>query len=752
MSSSDQLRLVYQRGPFGLVVFCTIVLTGCGGGNEPAPEAAAAESSSESSASAEASPAPAVAIDAAEDSNRRGKGKRDDDDVDPVPAAAAATPNGNSAGMKFGFGSDKDDERLDLIPAAASLTTEVVPALTARPENVDAWTNDDFLAAAREHDPKLLDAIDFKVKSSPGDAAVAALLTRLLDPSSPPAEMIPAETTPAATSPPATPAESATGTDSAPPIKTDPQTSTENSRDRTRDSVAARVPLAVDSATAMILESAVTWMPQGAAVGAIASGVPERIADDSGAPPRRRSKKDEAEDDGMIQPVAPLAAAAPGVGSLQDRELVEHVIDGLIANNSQDAWHSVYGIVAGTVKTPIPAALTCEIVVERLFQNLDSNPAAISPGILTFLDSASAIPLENRVACIRMLTAISAAHIGRLTGFAKTAQSSDKNAGEVNGLAGFGAGQALFGGRSRKDRDDEDGGPFISAQGGGMGSNAAITKTTSLPNVSLTPDIVKTGATLLWSPEAVAKIVHQLESTTDLSESADIILLASTIPIPEVRQAMSAAFLRLHADGSEGLESSGLFTDVHDPALLVILKSQPRTRPVKEAPGTMDSWTSGTQKLVLSLRNELRRTAGSMKPVTENPPVKLHKKATAELSVMLGFNSGIGATAGEADPSSTEVYYTRTSFSPQKQRDIDDLTEHYEGRTSGYSRPDAAKGVMWIEGVKTLPNGHRRSIDVVIEKAGAGGGGGSFVIEIIVVDTQDPKPASPAQNTQASAK
>ncbi len=428
MSLSDQLRLVCQRGSFGLVIFCTIAFAGCGGGGDE-PAAGASESPSESSA-------PAVAIDAARDSDRKGNKKgNDDDDVDPIPAAAATTPNGNPAGVKIRSNGDKDDEQLDLIPAAAGLTTEAAPALTVRPENVDAWTNDDFLAAAREHDPKLLDAIDFKVKSSPGDAAVAALLTKLLDPSSPavfepdrlwgkirallpgfldpssPAAEKNQSETPAAPSRPGTPADSATGTGSAPPVKADPQAfrraagheliadagsighvaDAASVCDHASSSAAClsniscnlthtvntpQVLFAVDSATAMILESAVTWMPQGAAVGSIASGVPERIADDPGTPPRRRSKKDE-EDDGMIQPGAPVAAAAaePIVGSLQDQELVEHVIDGLIANNSQDAWHSVYGIVAGTVRTPIPAALTCEIVVERLFQNMDSNPA-----------------------------------------------------------------------------------------------------------------------------------------------------------------------------------------------------------------------------------------------------------------------------------------------------------------------------------------------------------------------------------------
>jgi hypothetical protein len=90
---------------------------------------------------------------------------------------------------------------------------------------------------------------------------------------------------------------------------------------------------------------------------------------------------------------------------------------------------------------------------------------------------------------------------------------------------------------------------------------------------------------------------------------------------------------------------------------------------------------------------------------------------------------------------------------------------------------------MWIEGVKALPNGHRRTLDVIIQKGGAGGanpqmgfggapgsgfagapgggeagfggGGGasgSYTVEIIVVDIVDPKTSSPAATTQAATK
>ena len=324
---------------------------------------------------------------------------------------------------------------------------------------------------------------------------------------------------------------------------------------------------------------------------------------------------------------------------------------------------------------------------------------------------------------------------------------------------------------------------------GGAAADAAVLPKSSLPIVSLAPDVAEKGANFLWSQKSITAIISQLEKAQDLTTASDVLLLASTIPGAVVRNAICETFTRLHPSGSDGLNASGFFSDVHDPGMLVILKALPRTRPSKDAPGTMDSWTAGTESLVLALRDELKRTSGSMKPYTDTLPVKLHKNATAEVSVMLQIPGGTTEQSSDAIPAATTVYYTRTSFTPAKKRDTEDLTAHYESRTSGYRRPDEARGVMWIEGVKALPNGHRRTLDVVIQKGGTGvstgqmgfggaqggfggapggfagapgggevgfgggsGAGSSYTVEIIVVDTVDPKSASPATTTQASAK
>ena len=485
---------------------------------------------------------------------------------------------------------------------------------------------------------------------------------------------------------------------------------------------------------------------------------------------------------------------APTADQLQDELLVAKVVDGLIVNNSQEAWQSVFGIVAGTVKTPLPVSSNCEMVVERLVQNMDSNPDVIQPVILAFLDSVTQIPPESRTACLRMLAAISASQTDMLTGFAITDTPAATGLGGVSGNPGMGG----FGGNPGMSRPsgNQGMGGFGENQGmSGLDGNSAVLGKSSLPQVTLEPDVVEKGAKFLWSPKSIAAIVGQLEKATDMTAASDILVLASTIPGAVVRTAICETFTRLYASGSDGLNASGFFSEVHDPAMLVILKALPRTRPLKDAPGTMDSWTAGTEILVLALRDELQRTSGSMKPYTDTLPVKLHKNATAEVSVMMEIVAATSSQALEAIPTATTIYYTRTNYTDQKKRDTEDLQAHYEDRTSGYSRPDETRGLMWIEGVKALPNGHRRTLDVIIQKdggggtnsqigfsggggrpsgmmgsgsglggggaggggaggggAGGGGGGGagsgdSFTVDIIVVDTVDPKNASPAATT-----
>ena len=860
MGLSNQFRPLRRCVFSGFALCCTVALIGCGGSEEPASTDAGTSTETAGGSSSSGAP-PMQGMSSMPGGSTPGAASAPDGQGASATGMSGAPGTSGEAGggamtmsmpgMRAGAGGSSS------MPGAAGMGSMPmgnpggesdgayagdgysgggyagghVALKSPRPDSYDAWTDADFVSAAREHDPRVLEAIDFKVKSAPGDASVALLLTSLLDLPPLPA---PTNSNGAGSGYPGmsgAPSEGgsypgasgfgsggppgATGTpnprgsmqgrgaqgsapgsspSSAPALA--PQSSLGNPKNENLSDAANGQRKSIDSVSAMILEAAVAYMPQGAAVGAIAGGAAGRIEGFSGQAPGGASTPG-AMPGGAMPGGAMPGGAMPGGGfpgggypgsgfpggnasdangspnsiQLQDKLLVAKVVDGLIANNSQEAWQAVFGIVAGTVKTPLPNTDNCEIVVERLVQNMDSNPGVIQPVVLAFLDSATPVPSESRTACMRMLAAISATHTDTLTGFAITeippANVPGATSGYPSGAGGF-AGMSGLGGQ-----------PSM----GGAGGNAATPQNSSLPPVSLAPDVVEIGASFLWSPKTVAAIVSQLEKTTDLTTASDVLLLASTIPGTVVRNAVCETFLRLHPSGADGLIASGIFSDVHDPGMLVILKALPRTRPAKDAPGTMDSWTAGTESLVLALRDELKRTSGSMKPYTDALPVKLHKNATAEVSVMLQIPAGTTEQSSDSIPAATTVYYTRTSFTPVRKNDSKDLTAHYEGRTSGYSRDDVARGLKWIEGVKVLPNGHRRTLDVVIQKGGAGdsngqmgfggapsggfggapgggevgfgggsGAGGSYTVEIIVVDTEDPKTASPAATTQASAK
>ena len=850
MSLSFQLR---RRSLSVFSGICVGVLIGCGGGSEPAISDA---SQADDAAATDSTAMPGMGSDPGGAGGHGGAdtmpGMSSSPDMggsmpgggggsgsgSPAPMASApgmggSMPGGgggHGAGMAMATGggesSSGNPEEYSGgsgYPGASSgYPGGQVAAKPSRPGNFDAWTDEDFMSAAREHDPKILDAIDFKVKSAPGDASVAVLLIGLLDlpplpnltnpnggaagypsgnPGMPDGEMPSpgsSNLNPASAPGSAVGHGAAPGALSAPERSISPQAFRSKESNQFDENIVACSGAAVDSVSAMILEASVTYMPQGAAVGAIAGGVQGRMeglaghaAEGSSTPPGSgpQGYVPPGENSGSSMPPGDPGGypgngypgngypggnlggnlggnpqdpnGAPGSGQLQDRMLVEKVVDGLIVNNSKDAWQAIFGIVAGTVKTPLPAVSNCEVVVERLIQNMDSNADVIQPVILAFLDSATPIPPESRTACVRMLAAISATQTETLTGFAMTAAPAAAGPGAANGYSGMQGGESSFPGMSGAEGYPEMNGP---------GGNVPAVKKSMLPGVSLAPDVAAKGAAFLWSTKAIAGIVAQLEKATDLTTASDVLLLASTIPGDDVRHAIYSTFARLHAEGADQLNASGLFFDVHDPAMLAILKALPRSRPSRETAGTLDSWSSGTQSFVLALRDELKRTSANMKKYTDTLPVKLHKNATAEVSVMMQFPAGVGETAKGAIPALTQVYYTRTSFTPQRIHDGEDLIKHYESKASGFDRPDEAKGLRWIEGVKVLQNGHRRTMDVIIQKGGAagangqmgfaggaesgyGGGaaGGSYSVEIIVVETVDPKNLSAATTTQVSA-
>ena len=299
-------------------------------------------------------------------------------------------------------------------------------------------------------------------------------------------------------------------------------------------------------------------------------------------------------------------------------------------------------------------------------------------------------------------------------------------------------------------------------------------------------------ASFLWGPKFVDALVKQLDASPDIGIApgfvggGDFVRIAASVPNDRVRKSLANLFEKGELTSVGQLGMMGFFsTSVHDPGMLISLKSRPRPKPTRaEAAQGMplDAWATASLDVVLSLRDRMRvlsKTPGKLTPVTENQPIRLHKNAVAEFYGVLTLPGAAGAALNESAPSATRIYYARTSFTPEKPKDQQDLADHYESRATGIKRVSEPKGVLlWIDGFKATQTGAKRTADVIVTSstgggaaaaagygesgapgvpsgygaAAGGGAGGAFTIEIIVVETSDSKaPAEAAAKSDSSA-
>lgn len=301
---------------------------------------------------------------------------------------------------------------------------------------------------------------------------------------------------------------------------------------------------------------------------------------------------------------------------------------------------------------------------------------------------------------------------------------------------------------------------------GGQGAAGGVAPSgPPLPPIELADNALSSAALFLWDAAMLEKINSQLKAPSDPMIGAEVITLGATIPHASVRQQLFQSLTAAHTAGAENLMATGLFEhNVHDPGVLVVLKSLPRSRPARNAAAQQppDSWTLATQQLVLSLRDRLKATAKSLPAYTGAQAVRLHRNAVTEIAVAVTLPGAAKDFLGPAAPAETTMYYTRTNFTPTNAKEQEQIAEHYEDRAGGQRRADPQKGILWIDGVKSMADGTRRTMDVIIQQSatsggggfgnaqgfsgageiGGGGGGGSGVsysIEVIVVETADPK-------------
>ena len=743
------------------------------------------------------------------------------------------------------------------------------PQVPARPENVAMWTDAQLVDAVHERDPKLLEAIDSRVKSSPGDPKVAEMLTNLLvalanppvasspnmqngaagypgggageyssnypgypgSPGTSASAMAPGAMPAGTAIPPGTPA--ATAPQSSPPAGSPAVPGAGTTLQATPPAQGSirsgrRQDLAVDSISLMFLESATAFY-QGGGVGAMAGkNIPGAVgiggAQDSttatmpaGAMPAGAGQNytggagagyPGGEYAGSAYPGAQGGMPGPGGagnGRLAESLLVERIVDGLIQNGSPAAWQTIYGIASQTVKTPLPPGAGAEIVAHGLFRNIDSNPAMIEPILLSLIDGSAQLPPESRSAALNVTAQILGLAADKFTGLPEIVPAAAGAASGQFGMAGMaGAGAPGMPGGANGMAVGAAGYPgaggaegYSAMPNGAMPGSGMPGAAPGTPNAAGKPIIsdaaLMRAASFLWGPKCVDALVKQLDASNDIGiipgfvGGGDFVRIAASVPNDRVRKSLAGLFEKVAPTSVGQLGMMGFFsTSVHDPGMLISMKSRPRPKPTRAeaAQGVpLDAWATASLDVVLSLRDRMRalsKTPGKFTPVTENQPIRLHKNAVAEFYGVLTLPGPAGAALKESAPAATRIYYARTSFTPEKPKDQQELAEHYESRANGIKRVSEAKGVLlWVDGFKGTQTGAKRTADVLVSSsaggvgaaaggygeagapgapagyggASAGGASGTFTIEIIVVETSDAKaPAAADAKAETAAK
>ncbi|MGB0742417.1 MAG: collagen-like triple helix repeat-containing protein, partial [Planctomycetaceae bacterium] len=275
------------------------------------------------------------------------------------------------------------------------------------------------------------------------------------------------------------------------------------------------------------------------------------------------------------------------------------------------------------------------------------------------------------------------------------------------------------------------------------------------------PDTVLTKSReFLWSNEFATAVASQLQSSTDLSLALPFLKLAATMPCKSVRSAAYELFARQEAAGADPLNAQSFFaTSVYDPGMLVSLKSL--TRPARTKSGdetaSLDSWGLARRQMVTAWAGQLRNMSlspgGKLKSEVRGFPVRAHRGAEFDFVGQMQFGGS------EEDIATTRISYARLNFTPKRPKDQETVLKHYESSSAGIQFPDAARQLLWLDGVKTTTSGVRRTIDVLIQPGSVGattggggppgfgggempgggmGGGSTYTIEVVVVESEDP--------------
>lgn len=91
------------------------------------------------------------------------------------------------------------------------------------------------------------------------------------------------------------------------------------------------------------------------------------------------------------------------------------------------------------------------------------------------------------------------------------------------------------------------------------------------------PDLPFRLAQRMWGPEMIKLVDSRLAKVTSLEGQAQLVMLASTMPVDSTRSSLHRLLQQRWQEGPDSLESAGLYDDVvSDPAFLALVKMLPR--------------------------------------------------------------------------------------------------------------------------------------------------------------------------------
>jgi hypothetical protein len=436
-----------------------------------------------------------------------------------------------------------------------------------------------------------------------------------------------------------------------------------------------------------------------------------------------------------------VGATAPVNGANQ--QLIDATVAALAANGTPRARQLLESLVAGTVNTPnnqgaATAALKAllgrygpenESLLFRIITAPDrapgESPAAIDQeklrGVaLSLLNSTTSKALRVRLANYMVASETSQAAYDQIWACLKEPRPENM------------AAQAILYQSERTDPATKDllEERLIVQSGAALERLLRIgpAKEKKSAATAAATDDVQFVAESLWNAGFVAAVERRLASVDDLDKGKRLMLLASTLPCPAIRDAM-VRWLKMHWE--EDPKAAGTVGATAEPGLLVVLKRLPRkdTAPWRnptvsaktpkaaalikarqEDDKIAGRWTQFSENVLRTMCGRFRAAAAGNVEV-DDVSMKPHPGALVVAAYRFDLPESLSGNAAGLPAASLRVRYVRID---QRGRPTRILA--YYRRLLQNCQERTTKEDIWLESLDQTRDGVSRSVDVLITK------------------------------------